>query len=457
MAFGVAGLLALSAHSKAQLFTPGDLVVSTYGSSSTTLADGAPTAITLQEFATAGGAAVLSDTLPTADGFGGSANVGVVGEYGSSSEGNIQLSGDGRYLTIAGYSASAAAAGIGASSNAANGTSFATGTPYSGSTVALAQSTDSDVPRVAILVGANGNVNSSTVFNNLYTTNNPRAVYSANGSSIYISGQGDKKASDQGIFYAATGTNTATNPSAPVTGIYNAKDTRYVTASGGNLYYSLDKSGSPTGIYQVTGLPTGASTSSLITAANNGLSGAARVNYSPEGFFFANSTTLYVADTGVPKAGGTGSGGIQKWTLSNGTWSLQYTLTDPAFVAPNLAASATSGETGFEAITGEVFNGTVDLFAVSYTAGDANPNGLYAISDLLDSTTGAGENFTELESAAGNGGEVFKGVSFAPQDVPEPSAWAAVLTGFGVLGWCVRWRATARRRSPLQSNLTFIP
>ncbi len=420
-------------------------MVSTYGSSSATLADGAPTAITLQEFAPTGGPAVLNYTLPTNDGINGSANVGVVGEYGSSSEGNLQLSGDGRYLTIAGYSASAAAAGIGASSNTANGTSFPVGTPYSGSTIALAQATDTDVPRVAILVGANGNVNSSTVFNNLYNTNNPRAVYSADGSSVYISGQGDKKTTDQGIFYAPTGTNTKTNPSASATGIYNAKDTRFVTGSGGNLYYSLDKSGAPTGIYQVAGLPTGAATSTLITTANNGLTGAARVNYSPEGFFFANANTLYVADTGVPKAGGIGGGGIQKWTLDNGTWSLQYTLTNPNFVAPNLAANATSGETGFEAITGEIMvGGKISLDAISYTAGDANPNGLYEITDTLSSTSGAGETFTELESAAGNGGEVFKGVSFAPQDVPEPSSWAALLGGGGLLGWCLRRRRSVR-------------
>ncbi len=442
---GAAGLLVLAARSQAQLFTPGDLVVSTYGSSSALLADGAPTAITLKEYSTAGGASVLNDTLPTADGVGGSANLGVVGEYGSSSEGNIQLSGDGRYLTIAGYSASAAANGIGASTNAANGTNFPVGTPYSGSTVALAQATSTDLPRLAVLIGSNGSVNSSTVFNNLYSTNNPRAVYSADGSSIYISGQGDKKTTDQGVFFAPTGTNTTNSP-ATATGIYNAKDTRYVTASNGNLFYSLDKSGAPTGIFQISGLPTGAATSTQITAASNGLAGAARVNYSPEGFFFANATTLYVADTGAPKAGGTGDGGIQKWTSTNGVWALQYTLIDPAFVSPATAASATSGETGFEALTGELVNGQVELFAVSYTAGDDNPNGLYAITDALGATTpGAGETFTELESAAGNGGEVFKGVSFAPQNVPEPSTWALLAGGLGVLGCLVRRQASAAR------------
>ena len=437
---GALALFTLAAHSQAQLFTPGDLVVSAYGSTTATLADGAPTAISLLEYAPTGGPALLTDPLPMTNGVGGSANLGVVGEYGSSSEANIQLSGNGQYLTIGGYSATQAAAGIQANTNTANGTSYPIGTPYSTSSIALAQSADTDVSRVAVLVGANGSVNSSTVFNDLYNTNNPRAVYSPTGASIYISGQGDKMAADQGIFYAATGTNT-TNSSATPTGIYNANDTRFVTGANGNLYYSLDKKGSPTGIFQYSGLPTGAATATQITTANNGLTGAAKVSYSPEGFFFANANTLYVADTGVPKAGGTGDGGIQKWTYNGTSWSLAYTLTDPAFVAPTAAATATSGETGFEAITGEIVNGSVELFAVSYTAGDDNPDGLYAITDSLSSTTGTGETFTELESAAGNGGLVFKGVSFTPNAVPEPSTWALAGLGVALCAWGVRARA----------------
>ena len=172
---GACAILTLAARTQAQLFIPGNLVVSEYGSTTATLADGAPTAISLLEYSPLGGPALLTDTLPTTDGVGGSANLGVVGEYGSSSEGNIQLSGNGQYLTIGGYSASQASLGIQASTNTANGTNYPVGTAYSTSTVALAQATDTDLSRVAILIDGNGNVNSSTAFNNLYNTNNPGA------------------------------------------------------------------------------------------------------------------------------------------------------------------------------------------------------------------------------------------------------------------------------------------
>ena len=428
---GALALLACAGPAQAQLFTPGNLVVSTYGSATATLADGAPTAINLVEYAPGGGAALLTLTLPTTDGVGGSGNFGVVGEYGSSSEGYLQLSGNGAYLTLAGYQASAAANGIQPATNHANGTSYPTATAYSTATVPLAQSTDGDVPRVAVLVDAGGKVNASTLVNDLFNTNNPRAVYSANGASLYLSGQGDGDSSDQGIFLAATGLDTIRTTIEP-TGIYNAHDTRFVTVSHGNLYYSTDKGGSPTGVYQITGLPTGPATPTLLTAADNGRSGSAKVNYSPAGFYFADATTLYVADTGVPKAGGTGDGGIQKWTFNGSAWTLLYTLTNPNFIAPDAASKAKSGETGFEALAGRVVAGNVELYAVSYTAGDDNPNGLYTISDPLGNTSlAAGEAFTELEASAGSGGSVFKGVALTPGSDPAFFAGQVVL-GSGV-------------------------
>ena len=440
-------LLAVSTHASAQLFTAGDLIVSTYGDlTGTSITDGEITPITLEEFSlpTATSASlVLTDQLPTtATG----ANVGIVGEDGSSSEGTIQLSGNGEYLTIGGYDGNAAAQGIQAASNQANGTNFAPGTAWGEKTIALGQSADTDVPRVAATIDANGAVNTSTVLNDVYNTNNPRAVYSPDGTNFYISGQGAGVGDEGGIYTTTEGTNTTNGGAAP-TPIYNVVSTRDVTQYGGNTYYSADqnstKKGTQTGIFEYTGSPTtsqGTNTGTRLTPASGVVNGVT-VNFSPEAFTFANATTMYVADTGDPKAGGTGDGGIQKWSLISGTWTLDYTLTSANFVSPSTATSVADGQTGFEALTLAVNGDSVDIYAVSYTAGDADPNGLYAVVDSLSATTlPIGETVTELEAAPGssNVGDAdynFKGVAFAPEAVPEPSTVAMMIVALlGMLG-----------------------
>jgi hypothetical protein len=421
----------------AQAFQPGDLVVTAYGNSSTTTQDGQLTAISLMDFSPSGGAAVKSVVLPVADGVGGLGNLGVVGEYGSSSEGNLQPSADGRFLTLGAYGATASANGIQAATNAANGTTFPAGTPYNVATIALGQSADTDVPRIAVLIDVNGNVNSATALTDLYNTNNPRAVYTSDGTSVYLSGQGDGLTTDQGIFLVPAGLNTGTSSTTP-TGIYNSVDTRFVTAYGGNLYFSVDKKAVVTGIFEFTGLPTASASPLPITPASNGRSGSNEVNYSPEGFFFANPSLLYVADTGQPKnkSGSVqGAGGIQKWVLSGGVWSLAYVFNNPAqFVTHAGSPKATTGETGFEAITGKVSGDTIQLYAVSYTAADDQPNGLYTVTDVMAATANPGAVPVELESAAGNGAMVFKGVAIAlspdtATDTPAMPTWALVVLG----------------------------
>ncbi len=450
LAITASAALVPSVH--AQVLAPGDLVVSTYGTpTSTGLIDGQAVPISLQTFTPSVSASGESPTSVTV-------LSGIVGEYGSSSEGNIQLTGNGEDLTIAGYNAAEAAAGIGSNTNGDNGNgTYTIGTPYGGtaatggtysnsSATALAQSSPADVARLADVIDFNGNVASSTSFANLYNTNNARSAYSPNGNSIYISGQGDKSSSDQGIFVSPTGASYS-GSNFPA-GIYNANDTRYVSGYNGNLYYSLDKKNNPTGIFEYSGLPTsGSATATQVTTGENLSAGTGFTldSYnSPEGYWFANSTTLYVADTGVPKKGGSvsGAGGIQKWTLNGNTWQLDYVLRPSSFVSPSSAVSATSGETGFEAISGEVVGNTVDLFAVSYTAGDDNPNGLYSLADSLSATTitPGSETFDELASAPGDGDENFKGVVFMA--TPEPGSW---MLGLGACALIVGLRQYRRK------------
>jgi PEP-CTERM motif len=427
LAFAFVALGASRAGAQTLPLLPGDLVVTVYGKANTaatnnTYLDGDATPISLQQFSPTISAGIdnttpaLTETLPTT---GTGNNVGIVGEYGSSSEGTIQVSGNGQYITLGGYDGNLDEVG-GPYGNTNNGT-------------AEAQSTSSSVPRVAAVINiATGNVDTSTVLN-IYNTNNPRSIYSTDGSTLYLSGQGASKSDQGGLYLTSTGTqSTVPNGATP---IFNQVSTRTVTgfnvnastgtASTTNLYYSADQNSSKgvqTGIFQYTGLPAGSqgtNTGVRLTLASGVVNGVT-VNFSPQGFFFANATTLYVADTGSPKAGGNADGGIQKWSYvaAGQVWQLDYTLT--------YNFSTSSSETGFSSLAGSVVNGVVDLYATSYTAADDAPDGLYGVADTLSSTTApAGEAVVQL--AASSPDSDFKGVAIVPAAAPEPSTNALLI------------------------------
>ncbi|MFZ1085753.1 MAG: hypothetical protein WAN35_12385 [Terracidiphilus sp.] len=182
----------------------------------------------------------------------------------------------------------------------------------------------------------------------------------------------------------------------------------------------------------------------------------------PFGLWFANATTLYVADEGdgvntydpvsntytdadgtVSNLGVYNTGGLQKWIFNatTHTWQLAYTLTnglnlgipytvfdyptgDNTFVdGTNLPwAPATDG---LRSIIGTVIGNRIQGYSVvlwatsSTVSGDgdegADPNKLYMITDRLANTSAAvaaNESFVDLRDATG--GEVLRGVSFTP-------------------------------------------
>jgi hypothetical protein len=170
------------------------------------------------------------------------------------------------------------------------------------------------------------------------------------------------------------------------------------------------------------------------------------VYLSPEQYFFANPTTLYVTDSGQPKNGNAnkaalGEGGLQKWSLIGGTWTLDYDLVAGLGLVNNANANSATptapGVTGLLGLTGEVVDGKVELFATSYGLNELSPSYLYEITDTLADSTiaqAAGESFTTLYSSPLD--VSIRGVAFAPiaSAVPEPSTWAMMLLGFGGLG-----------------------
>ena len=428
LALTLATLGANCASAQTTPLLPGDLVVVLYGDAGTPATtsggqpilykDGDDTPISLWQFSptiTAGvdnGTPLLAESLPTS---GTGPQVGIVGENGSSSEGTIQVSGNGLYVTVGGY----------------DGNLDERGGPY-GATfggIALAQSTCANVPRVQAVINiATGAVDTSTVLNDIYNTNNPRSVFSPDGVSLYMSGQGASKTDEGGLYLTTTGNNTLSGGSAP-TGIFNVVSTRTVTqvlvdAANGvasvapNLYYSADQNssskGTQTGIFEYAPSPTssvGTNTGTRLTPVTGTVSGQT-LHFSPEGFIFANATTLYVADTGLPKDGGAGNGGIEKWSYvsAGAVWKLDYTL--------KYSFSNSSSETGFASLAGKVVDGVVNLYATSYTANDADPDGLYGVADTLSNTSStptAGEAIVQL--AASKTDSTFKAVTILP-DAP---------------------------------------
>jgi autotransporter passenger strand-loop-strand repeat protein/uncharacterized repeat protein (TIGR03803 family) len=410
--------LTYSTNTSAAAFAAGNLVVSISGDGAGTgsYGDNQAAPITLEQFTTTGtyvSQLVLPQTTTVVNGV---TEYNISGEYGSSSEGTLELSADGHSLVIAGYGVNAVTYNTGGASVYGN--------------AALAQSTSlqggqyTAVPRVIADINANGTVDTSTALYNIDNTNNPRSVATIDGSSFYIDGQGVKGDTTQGVFLARDGASSAT-------AIDTSTDTRTLEIYNGQLYVSRDSTQGTGGTSNIstygTSLPTGATApivlpgiSQNVTLSNgngNSLNGSTgTVDLSPENFYFANSTTLYIADGGNPKEGTAGDGGLQKWSLVNGTWQLDYTLTNGLGLIANPSISTdTAGSTGLIGLTGEVVNGQVELFATNSTIGDLDQTYLYGITDTLGDTTAAqasGEAFTVLATAAPDTN--IRGVAFAP-------------------------------------------
>ena len=407
-------------------FTAGDLVVSVYGDGdgSGTYADNQASPITLEELSTSGAVAGQLVLPQTASG----ANQVFSGEYGSSSEGSLELSGDGQSLSIAGYRVNAAA--------------FNSGGVATYGTTALAQSTSvpggtyTAVARAVADIRFDGTIDTSTAAFNIDNTNNPRSVVTQNGSVFYVAGQGVKGDKTQGLFELQDGSTTTTP-----TAINTSTDMRTAEIYNGNLYVSTDSKQGPTAnIAEYAGLPTGASTPKILPGISQSVtlgagqgnainSSSGSVNLSPENFFFADPNTLYVADGGQPKAGGVGDGGLQKWSFANGSWKLDYTLS--AGLSLVNGTSASSGTTGLIGLTGKVNgDGTVSLYATNSTVGDTDPTYLYGITDTASATSlPASESFQTLLTAAPDTN--IRGVAFAPQAVTCFATGTAIRTARG--------------------------
>ena len=381
--------------------------------------------------------------LPFLPRLGELALTGITSSFSSKSEGALMRSPNGSWLAYMGYQADP---GTGAVSNSETPGAQLTG------------NTSLTYNREVAIISATGAVTLAPE-TNAYSGDNPRAAITTDGIQFYMAGNGDNSLNKDGTGPGTTlGARFGTTSSALSIqlGDYSAPDRtdestkkhikdnnfRGVGIYGGNLYVSKGSgSNGDNGIFQVhngtgDGLPMGAgNTITQLLGGPATLPDNTDSPYTPFGFWFANATTLYVADEGYSNLDANGKlipdplAGLQKWSLVGGVWTLDYTLQAdldldqpknvPGYPVPTYT-------TGLRNVTGQVNrDGTVTIYAItaqysSVSGGEPDPTRLVAITDVLSAMSLPvnhnpfllRERFFTLQ--ASKSGDVFRGVAFAP-------------------------------------------
>ncbi len=213
------------------------------------------------------------------------------------------------------------------------------------------------------------------------------------------------------------------------------KDDNYrgVTEFGGALYFTKGSgSNGVDTVYSVDSLPTLSNAASakinIVPGFPTDSAKATGGDFTPFAVFFANATTMYVTDEGSGNATDISShAGLQKWSLSDGAWTLDYVLTKGLIGNVDTNLTGADGQypdvttVGLRNLTGVVdHDGRVTLWATtstSSTSGDpgADPNKVVRITDRLEATSLTGsvaeESFTTI--AGPTYGKVYRGVAYA--------------------------------------------
>jgi hypothetical protein len=337
-------------------FGAGNIVVARVGTGATLT--NAATRVLIDEYTTTG-TLVQSISLPTAV---SGLNRILTMSGTATSDGSLNLSPDGQYLTLTGY-------------DAALGTASVTGT------------SSLLTNRIVGVVYGNGSINTTTTINDKFSANNIRSAVTNDGTNFWCAGAND------GTVYVPLG-NTAASTAVSTT----VTNTRVASVFGSQLYFS---SGSGTrGIYKVgAGLPTNTGNTATVFAS----SGSDPYGYAfldrdgSAGASFGGLDVIYVAN-----GTGTGGGGLAKWYFDGATW---------------IAAGSITGN--FSGICGRVSGANAELFV---TVGS---NQVYKFIDtapynatIANNGTDISTSGTLLVTAAPN--TALRGVQFAPVTLPTP-------------------------------------
>lgn len=340
----LAGTIATAAFStvEAAPFTAGNVAVYRVGDGTTALS-GIAAPVFIDEY-TPGGALVQSIPMPTTAS-GGSAALLATGS--STTEGQLNLSADGAYLTFGGYS-----------------TTVGTAVPGNSSTI----------PRTIGLLNAAGVIDTTTT-TTAFPTGNVRGVTSSNGTDIWLSG------SANGVIYTTKGASGAGTIVAS-----SSTNNRDVAVFGGQLYVS-----SGAGSIRLATVGSGLPTTTGQTVTNLPGLPTTNVSYNEFAFLDLDATvpgfdTLYVASDGA----GAGNFGIDKYSLVGTSWVLNGNIATAN--ARGLAASAVGSTVNLFTTTGTA------LFSYIDTAGyNLAPNGaLTSIATAGTNTAFRGVEFTPV-------------------------------------------------------------
>jgi hypothetical protein len=321
-------LFALATHAQ---FLPGNLALVRLGDGTQTLGNTGNT-VFIDQYTPLGG---LVNSLQIPD----SGASALIMSGNATSEGALSLSGDGRFLTIAGYN---------------------TTRPFSSS---LANSTSATVPRGVGLVSANGSYSLAATTTTQFSANNIRGGATDALNNFWGAG------ANSGTYYFGN--------NAPGATVQNTvANTRVIADINGNLFFSTS-SGSSHGVWEIPGTPTGAGTASALL--NTGSTGSAY------DFAFNPAMTIaYVADDTASTAGG-----IQRWDFNGTSWSLTYTL---GTGAANIGARGLAVD--FSGVTPVIYATTAEATANRLIT--ITDTGVASAATTL-ATAGANEIFRGLE------------------------------------------------------------
>ncbi len=289
----------------------------------------------------------------------------------SDAVGALALSADGRYVTLAGY------------------------------TTAVGGNPEAADPRDVARVNSVGTVDTSTVLGTTFEKEKIRGAVSNDGSSFWVTGNGNGTAPLGGMVYAPVGSSSPTiivSKEAPVSNSNKALNNfRSVQIAGGNLYMGSEKG--TAGVYSVPGLPTHATTATNLIALSGETDPISELPLEHE-VGSGKVDLMYVARE---------SEGIYKYSLSGSSWVER--------------GRVVSGN--FAGLTGKVdSSGHFRIYAIKgYEAEDQ-------IVSLTDSAafSAAPSASTPVVISTAPSGTAYRGIAFAPHDagLEVPGAPTAV-------------------------------